>query len=126
MKHYGVFQCDNGNDYVSEGLYRIVDKRGRIGYADESGRTVIKPRFAFGFPFENGKAKVTDKGEMKEVPGSDGEYHYWKATNGITSTRKGREVKKTDNNSLYERLENAARETDLGLWMNETIHASDT
>ena len=20
MKHYGVFQCDNGNDYVSEGL----------------------------------------------------------------------------------------------------------
>ena len=58
MKHYGVFQCDNGNDYVSEGLYRIVDKRGRIGYADESGRTVIKPRFAFGFPFENGKAKV--------------------------------------------------------------------
>ena len=70
MKHYGVFQCDNGNDYVSEGLYRIVDKRGRIGYADESGRTVIKPRFAFGFPFENGKAKVTDKGEMKEVPGS--------------------------------------------------------
>ena len=34
MKHYGVFQCDNGNDYVSEGLYRIVDKRGRIGYAD--------------------------------------------------------------------------------------------
>ena len=68
MKHYGVFQCDNGNDYVSEGLYRIVDKRGRIGYADESGRT------------EN-----TTIG---------------KATNGITSTRKGIEVKKTDNNSL--------------------------
>ena len=41
--------------------------------------TVIKPRFAFGFPFENGKAKVTDKGEMKEVPGSDGEYHYWES-----------------------------------------------
>lgn len=25
------------------------------------------------------KAKVTDKGEMKEVPGSDGEYHYWES-----------------------------------------------
>ncbi len=68
-----MFQYENGNDYVSEGMYRIVDQRGRIGYADESGRAVIKPRFAFGFPFENGKAKVTDKGEMKEVPGSDGE-----------------------------------------------------
>ena len=61
--------------WTSEG----VSGRGRIGYADESGRTVIKPRFAFGFPFENGKAKVTDKGEMKEVPGSDGEYHYWES-----------------------------------------------
>lgn len=89
MKHYGVFQCDNGNDYVSEGLYRIVDKRGRIGYADESGRTVIKPRFAFGFPFENGKAKVTDKGEMKEVPGSDGEYHYWKSDEWYYIDKKG-------------------------------------
>ena len=24
-KHYGAFQYDNGNDYVSEGLYRILD-----------------------------------------------------------------------------------------------------
>ena len=63
MKHYGVFQCDNGNDYVSEGLYRI--------------------------PFENGKAKVTDKGEMKEVPGSDGEYHYWKSDEWYYIDKKG-------------------------------------
>ena len=60
-----------------------------IGYADESGRTVIKPRFAFGFPFENGKAKVTDKGEMKEVPGSDGEYHYWKSDEWYYIDKKG-------------------------------------
>lgn len=37
-----MFQCDNGSDYVSEGMYRIVDQRGRIGYADESGKTVMK------------------------------------------------------------------------------------
>lgn len=79
MKHYSVFQYDNGNDPVQEGLYRIVDKRERIGYADENGRTVITPRFAFGFPFKNGKAKVTDKGAIKEVPGSGGEYHYWES-----------------------------------------------
>lgn len=79
MKQVAVFQYDNGNDYVSEGLYRIVDKRGRIGYAAEDGETVIKPRFAFGFPFEGDRAKVTDKGVLKEVPGSRGESHYWES-----------------------------------------------
>ncbi len=80
MKHYSVFQYDNGNDPIQESIYRIVDKRGRIGYADGNGRTVIKPRFAFGFSFKDGKAKVTDKGAMKEVPGSGGgEYHYWES-----------------------------------------------
>ena len=34
------FHYDNGPDYVREGLYRIVDDRGRMGYADESGRVV--------------------------------------------------------------------------------------
>lgn len=76
-KHYGAYQYDNGDDYISDGMYRIVDKRGRIGYADENGKTTIKPRFAFGFPFEGGKAKVTDKGKIREVSGSGGEYHYW-------------------------------------------------
>ena len=33
-RHYAAFQYDNGDDYVSEGLYRIVDRKGRIGYAD--------------------------------------------------------------------------------------------
>ena len=38
-RHYAAFQYDNGDDYVSEGLYRIVDRKGRIGYADETGKT---------------------------------------------------------------------------------------
>ena len=46
-RHYAAFQYDNGDDYVSEGLYRIVDRKGRIGYADETGKTVIRPRFAW-------------------------------------------------------------------------------
>lgn len=68
-RHYQAFQYDNGDDYVSEGLYRIVDSKGRIGYADETGRTVIRPRFAFGYPFEGGRAKVTDSGNEKTVAG---------------------------------------------------------
>ena len=30
-RHYAAFQYDNGDDYVSEGLYRIVDRKGRNG-----------------------------------------------------------------------------------------------
>ena len=55
-RHYAAFQYDNGDDYVSEGLYRIVDQKGRIGYADETGKTVIRPRFAFGYPFWQGES----------------------------------------------------------------------
>ena len=37
-RHYAAFQYDNGDDYVSEGLYRIVDRKGRIGYRDRQDR----------------------------------------------------------------------------------------
>lgn len=89
---YVPYRYDNGNDSVQEGVYRIVDEKGRIGYADEHGNTLIEPRFAFGFPFENGKAKVTDTGEQKEVPGSDGEYHYWESDDWYYIDRKGQRV----------------------------------
>ncbi|MDE6191146.1 MAG: TonB family protein [Muribaculum sp.] len=89
---YPAFQYDNGDDYVRDGLYRIVDERGRIGYADEKGNTVITPRFSFGFPFENGKAKVTDCGQMKEVEGSRGEYHYWESDDWYFIDKSGRKL----------------------------------
>ena len=75
------FQYDNGDDYVSDGRYRIVDKDGKIGYATEDNSVIISPRFAFGFPFKNGRAKVTDSGHLEEVEGSNGEYHYWESDN---------------------------------------------
>lgn len=75
------YQYDNGDDYVSDGRYRIVDKDGKIGYATENNAVIISPRFAFGFPFKNGRAKVTDCGHLEEVKGSDGEYHYWVSDN---------------------------------------------
>ncbi len=91
-KHYAAFTYDNGNDYIQEGLYRIVDRKGRIGYADESGRTIIPPQFAFGFPFEQGKAKVTDKGVRKEVIGSNGEHWYWESDEWYYIDKKGNRV----------------------------------
>lgn len=91
-KKYPAFQYDNGDDYVKDGLYRIIDERGKIGYADVKGHTVITPRFAFGFPFENGRAKVTDSGEEKEVEGSHGEKHYWESNDWYYIDKSGRKL----------------------------------
>jgi hypothetical protein len=70
---YEIFPYDNGLDYASEGLFRIV-KDGKIGYADASTYAiVIPPQFDCAYPFENGKAKVSTN--CKTV--ADGEYRAW-------------------------------------------------
>lgn len=76
---FEVFKYDNGPDYPREGLFRVVDKEGFIGFADTKGNLVIPPRFRFAYPFTNGKAKVTDTG----TPVIDSQYidrhEYWKS-----------------------------------------------
>jgi hypothetical protein len=70
---YEVFNYDNGPDYPSEGLFRIV-KNGKIGYADATTYAiVIEPRFDCAFPFENGKAKVSNQCQTVK----DGEKSIW-------------------------------------------------
>ena len=54
---YEVFWIDNGPDYLSDGLFRII-RNGKIGYADASGKIVIQPQFTCAYPFEDGRAKV--------------------------------------------------------------------
>lgn len=76
---YAVYQFDNGDDYPQDGMYRIVDANGKIGYANEEGQVLIKPQFACAFPFDEGKAQVAYTGKCLEVPGSGGEYHYWES-----------------------------------------------
>lgn len=73
---YAVYQYDNGDDYFSEGLQRIVDKDGKIGFRDSIGKIVIPPRYTFAFPFNEGYAKVTDTGHREAVD-NRGEYHQW-------------------------------------------------
>lgn len=89
---YRIFQYDNGDDYPSDGLFRIIDKDNLIGYATESGEVAIQPRFAFGNPFNDGKAKVTDTGKLKEVPGSNGEYHYWESNDWYWIDKTGKRI----------------------------------
>lgn len=72
---YNVFPFDNGPDYASDGLFRIIEND-KIGYADEkTGNIVIKPQFDCAFPFENGKAKVSDSCNKK----LEGEHMMWMA-----------------------------------------------
>ena len=73
------FQIDNDDDYVSCDRYRIIDTKGKVGFANGDGYVVMEPKFAFAFPYEKGIAKVTEKGVLKEVKRSDGEYHYWES-----------------------------------------------
>lgn len=86
------YQYDNGDDPVQEGLYRIVNAQGKIGYADTLGRVVIAPRFAFGFPFHQGRARVTDSGREADVPGSGGEYHFWQSDAWYYIDRTGKKL----------------------------------
>ena len=54
---YNVYQYDNGPDYISEGLFRIV-RNGKIGYADQNGDIIINPVYDDAYPFSEGKANV--------------------------------------------------------------------
>lgn len=45
---------------VSEGL-AVLEKDGKFGYADVSGRTIIAPRFDYCWPFVEGRARVFQK-----------------------------------------------------------------
>ena len=72
---YEVFLYDNGPDYPSEGFIRVV-KNGKIGFADATTYAiVIPPQYDCAFPFENGKAKVSNT--CKTV--KEGEHSSWES-----------------------------------------------
>ncbi len=87
------FIFDNGPDPVSDGFRRVIDEDSLIGYADSTGKIVIKPQFAFAYPFEDGIAKVTLKGKMVEVPLSQGEYHRFESDFWFCIDKTGTKVK---------------------------------
>ena len=84
---YQVFLYDNGPDYPSEGLYRIV-RNEKIGYADTNHVVVIEPKYDCAYPFENGKAKVSNKCSI--VPA--GEHNIWSSDAWIYIGKDGRNL----------------------------------
>lgn len=85
---FNVYVFDNGPDYPSDGLFRIV-KDGKIGYANLNGQIVIPPQFDCAYPFKKGKAKVGNGCKTQ----SDGEHHYWTGGQWYIINKKGVIVK---------------------------------
>lgn len=85
---FDVFLFDNGPDYLSEGLFRIM-RNGKIGYANKSGQVVIEPKYSCAYPFEDGKAKVAD--ECKQT--KEDEHTKWESESWYYIDKNGKKVK---------------------------------
>lgn len=84
---FEVFNYDNGPDYISDGLFRILQDT-KIGYADEKGNIIITPQYYCAFPFVDGKAKVANKcRETKE-----GEHTVWKSEEWFYIDKRNRKI----------------------------------
>ncbi|MES2587384.1 MAG: WG repeat-containing protein [Bacteroidota bacterium] len=85
---YTVFPFDNGPDYASEGLFRIIEN-GKVGFADEkTGEIKIKPQFACAEPFENGTSKVSFQCKIVK----DGEHEICESDNWFCVDKNGKKV----------------------------------
>ncbi len=72
---YEVFNYDNGPDYPSYGLFRIV-KNGKIGFADEkTGEIVIEPSFDCADPF--GEITYLENVETQILSAVSTDCGYW-------------------------------------------------
>lgn len=88
---YDVFPYDNGPDYVSDGLFRIL-MAGKIGYADSvTGKIIIEPHFDCAWPFVNGAAKVSTDCKTQ----SDGEHSIWLSDSWYYIDKTGKKTHQT-------------------------------
>jgi len=84
-KLFEVFWFDNGPDYISDDLFRIV-KEGKIGYANSKGEVVLDPQFKCAFPFRNGVAKVA----YDCASGPESGHHQWVSENWFYIDKNGK------------------------------------
>jgi len=84
---YEVKWYDNGPDYISDGLFRIIIE-GKTGYANKAGEIVIEPIYACTEPFEGGQARVTLKCELSK----DGEYTRMESDEWFSIDTKGNKI----------------------------------
>ncbi len=82
------FIFDNGPDYISEGVFRIVEN-GKMGFADTDGKIVIPAVFDFVAPFGDGVEELREEGVADYVMGGHRQYlpgdEYWTWAGGYES-----------------------------------------
>lgn len=87
---YQVFAYDNGPDYISDGVFRIIENK-KLGFAEAAtGEVVIKPQFDCAFPFKKGVAKVSINCEIQ----ADGEHNSWISNDWLYINKKGKKVER--------------------------------
>ena len=69
---FKIFPFDNGPDYISDGLIRIVEN-GKIGYANMDGQIIIPAQYSCAYPFQGGRALVSIHCQTY----LDGEHRRW-------------------------------------------------
>lgn len=86
---FNAFIFDNGPDYSQEGLMRIVNTAGLVGYADTAtGRVVLPPRYEAAFPFDSGRAQVGRRCRLE----TDGEHSWWNCAEWYYIDHRGQRV----------------------------------
>ncbi len=122
-ERYKIFRFDNGDDYICEGVRRIVDDAGKIGFSDDRGKVIIAPRYAFAFPFEDGVAKVTDKGYTV----SEGEHRRWISPEWYFIDHNGSIVRREQRYAqIGQRLETYIKAQDARIGAAVIINGTDT
>lgn len=83
---YEVFKFDNGPDFPSENLFRIIIN-GKIGFADAyTGVVIIQPQFECAEPFIDGIAKVS----LSCFKIADGDHQKWDSNSWFNIDRNGK------------------------------------
>lgn len=59
-------------DYLIENKIRIIDENGKIGFANDKGKIIIKPQFEIVTSFHNGFAIIAEK--CKKIPWGNHEH----------------------------------------------------
>ena len=124
---FEVYKIDNGPDCVSDGLFRIIGKNGKIGFADTCGVIVIPPVFSYATPFLDGEAKITFEGKEQK----QGEYQYWESNrwflitnpNLINHNMRSKTVTSTQMNTASLTTEDKYRIRELAVHVPDSIKA---
>jgi hypothetical protein len=85
---FDAFLFDNSPDFISDGLFRIK-RNGKIGYANDSGKVIIEPKYECAYAFENGKAKVAYNCKTKM---DDLDHSTWESSNWFYIDKNGNKI----------------------------------